>query len=131
MISVWERFHCVNITIQSWGMSRISGLRNDINKRTFYKERKIKQKMYSVSKKSITSSTNSGHVWQSFVNISYWYLVRNTMSKISSLNPLTAKDEISRPENLTFLCSWILRWVPRSTVTDAPLCNTLFSNNNV
>ena len=41
-------------------------------------------------------------------------------------NPLTAKNEISLPENLTFLRTWILRWIPRSAATYAFLCNTLF-----
>ena len=44
------------------------------------------------------------------------------------LNPLTAKNEISIPENLTFLWTWILGWVPRSSATHTSLCNTLFSN---
>ena len=43
-------------------------------------------------------------------------------------NPLTANDELSRHENLTFLWTWTLRWVPRSFATDASLCNTLSSN---
>ena len=44
------------------------------------------------------------------------------------LNPLTANDELSRHENLTFLWTWILRWVPRSFATHASLCNVLSSN---
>ena len=44
------------------------------------------------------------------------------------LNPLTANDELSRLENLTFLWIWILRWVPRSFATHASLSNTLSSN---
>ena len=44
------------------------------------------------------------------------------------VNPLTANDEISRHENLTFLWTWTLRWVPRSFATHASLCNTLSSN---
>ena len=43
-------------------------------------------------------------------------------------NPLTANDELSRHENLTFLWTWILRWVPRSFATHASLCNALSSN---
>ena len=43
-------------------------------------------------------------------------------------NPLTAKNEISLPENMTFLWTWILRWLPRSAATHASLCNTLSSN---
>ena len=43
-------------------------------------------------------------------------------------NPLTANDELSRHENLTFLWTWTLRWVPRSFATHASLCNTLPSN---
>ena len=43
-------------------------------------------------------------------------------------NPLTANDELSRHENLTFLWTWILRWVPRRFATYASLCNTLSSN---
>ena len=46
------------------------------------------------------------------------------------LNPLTAKDRISSPLNLTILWSWILRWVPGSVSTHAPLCNTLSSHKN-
>ena len=46
-----------------------------------------------------------------------------------TFNPLmSARDEISGLENLTFLWSWILRWVPRNAVTHAPLCYTLSSN---
>ena len=46
------------------GMSRISGLRNDMNKRTFYKERKINKRcIHFLSKQKYKSSTNSGHVW--------------------------------------------------------------------
>ena len=45
-----------------------------------------------------------------------------------SLNPLSANGELSRHENLTFLWTWILRWVPRSFATHASLCNTLSSN---
>ena len=33
------------------------------------------------------------------------------------INPLTANDELSCHENLTFLWTWILRWVPRSFTT--------------
>ena len=44
---------------------------------------------------------------------------------IDAFNPLTANDELSRLENLTFLWTWILRWVPRSFATHASLCNTL------
>ena len=43
-------------------------------------------------------------------------------------NPLSANDELSRHENLTFLWAWTLRWVPRSFATHASLCNTLSSN---
>ena len=43
-------------------------------------------------------------------------------------NPLSANVELSRHENLTFLWTWILRWVPRSFATHASLCNTLSSN---
>ena len=44
------------------------------------------------------------------------------------VNPLTTNDELSRHENLTFLWTWTLRWVPRSFATNASLCNTLSSN---
>ena len=52
------------------------------------------------------------------------------------VNPLTANDELSRHaneelsrhENLTFLWTWILSWVPRSFATHVFLCNTLSSN---
>ena len=44
------------------------------------------------------------------------------------INRLTANAELSRHENLTFLCTWTLRWVPRSFATHASLCNTLSSN---
>ena len=43
-------------------------------------------------------------------------------------NPFTANDELSCHENLTFLWTWILRWVPKSFATHASLCNTLSSN---
>ena len=43
------------------------------------------------------------------------------------VNPLTAKDEISLRENLSFLWTWILRWVPKSVVTNASLYNILSS----
>ena len=36
----WNLF----IVFVIWGMSRISGLRNDMNKRTFYKERRINKR---------------------------------------------------------------------------------------
>ena len=44
-------------------MLRISGLRNDMNKRTtFYKERKINNRCFDfLSKLNINSSTNSEH----------------------------------------------------------------------
>ena len=42
-------------------------------------------------------------------------------------DPLTAKDEISRPGNATFLWYWLLKWIPWFA-NHAPLCNTLFSN---
>ena len=39
----------------TWAMSRISGLRNDMNKRTFYKERKINNRCFDfLSKQNIT-----------------------------------------------------------------------------
>ena len=44
-----------------------------------------------------------------------------------SFNPY-ANDELSRLENLTFLWTWILRWVPKSFATHPSLCNTLSSN---
>ena len=46
---------------------------------------------------------------------------------MARFNPLTANDELSRLENLTFLWTW-MRWVPRSFATHASLCNTLSSN---
>ena len=39
----------------------------------------------------------------------------------------TANVEISLLENLTFLWTWILRWVSRSFATHASLCNALSS----
>ena len=48
--------------------------------------------------------------------------------KFFLFNPLTANDELSRHENLTFFWTWILRWVPRSFATLASLCNALSSN---
>ena len=53
---------------------------------------------------------------------------KNGLFTVCGINPLTAKDEIFRLGNLSFLWTWILRWVPRSVGTHAPLCNTLFSN---
>ena len=44
-----------------------------------------------------------------------------------SFNPY-ANDELSRLENLIFLWTWILRWVPKSFATHPSLCNTLSSN---
>ena len=44
------------------------------------------------------------------------------------INPLTDNYELSRHENLTFLWTSILRWIPRSVANHAFLCNTLFSN---
>ena len=44
-------------------------------------------------------------------------------------NPLTAKDKIPRPGNLTFLWTWILMWeYSEASQTHAALCNTLSSN---
>ena len=43
-------------------------------------------------------------------------------------NPLTTYDGLLRHENLTFLWTWTLRWVPRSFAIYASLCNTLPSN---
>ena len=43
-------------------------------------------------------------------------------------NPLTANDELSRYENLNFLWTWILRWVPRNFATHTSLSNTVSSN---
>ena len=44
------------------------------------------------------------------------------------INPLSANGNLSRHENLTFLWTLILRWVPRSVATHASLWNTLSSN---
>ena len=44
---------------------------------------------------------------------------------LTTVYPLTA-NELSRQENMTFL--WTLRWVSRSSATNAFLCNTLPSN---
>ena len=46
------------------------------------------------------------------------------------LKPFTAKDEISRSENLTNLWSWILRGVTRIAAIHTSLCNTLLSNKH-
>ena len=46
----------------------------------------------------------------------------------SFLNLLSANGKLSYHENLTFLWTWILKWVPRSFATHASLCNTLSSN---
>ena len=51
-----------------------------------------------------------------------------TYFQMFSLDPWTANDELSRHENLTFLWTWTLMWVPRSFATHAALCNTLPSN---
>ena len=51
--------------------------------------------------------------------------------KLKRDNPLTANGELSRHENLTFLWTWILRWVPRSFATHASLSKTLSSNKTV
>ena len=58
-------------------------------------------------------------------------LYRYKRLNVFFFNPLTANNEISRLENLTFLWTWILRWVPRSFVTHASLCNTLSSNKQI
>ena len=42
--------------------------------------------------------------------------------------PLATNDGLLRHENLTFLWTWTLRWVPRIFATHASLCNTLPSN---
>ena len=54
--------------------------------------------------------------------------VQYLSNELFKFNPLTANDELSRHENLTFLWTWILRWVPRSFATNASLCNALSSN---
>ena len=51
-----------------------------------------------------------------------------SVNNVFLFNPLTANDELSRHENLTFLWTWILRWIPRSFATHASLCNALSSN---
>ena len=56
------------------------------------------------------------------------FLNCNRVRKNSAINPLSANVELSRHENLSFLWTWILRWVPRSFATHASLCNTLSSN---
>ena len=89
---------------------------------------------------SASEENNSIFVFSTFVysfwEISYTILVyvinNNEMNhnklKYTSINPLTAKDEISHPENLTFLWSWILMWLGASRpmlfcVTLCPLIN--------
>ena len=44
------------------------------------------------------------------------------------LNLLSGNGKLSYHENLTFLWTWILKWVPRNFATHASLCNTLPSN---
>ena len=48
--------------------------------------------------------------------------------EIFEFNHLTANDGLSRLGNLTFLWTWVLRWIPRSFTTHVSLCNTLSSN---
>ena len=60
--------------------------------------------------------------------IAIFSLNKQSKKQKSPLNPLTANDELSRHENLTFLWTWILRWVPRSFATHASLCNALSTN---
>ena len=57
------------------------------------------------------------------------YNVQGLHFNVITINPLTAKDELSCLENLTFLWTWILRWAPRSFATHAYLCNTLIFNS--
>ena len=42
-------------------MSTNGGLRNDMNKRTFHKERKINNRCFDFLSKKYNSSTNPGH----------------------------------------------------------------------
>ena len=42
--------------------------------------------------------------------------------------PLTTNVRLLHHENLTFIWTWTLRWVPRIFTTHASLCNTLPSN---
>ena len=46
--------------------------------------------------------------------------VVNRRTNSMLVNPLTAKDELSRHANLTFLWSWTSRRVPRRVATHAP-----------
>ena len=57
-----------------------------------------------------------------------WGEKEKERENIYKINPLTANEELSRHENLTFLWNWTLRWVPRSFATHNSLCNTLPSN---
>ena len=53
------------------------------------------------------------------------------ITSFSSLTLLTTKDEISRPGNLTFLWSWILRWVPRPMFYCVTLSPNIQMSKNV
>ena len=66
-------------------------------------------------------------------NVNSWYVLTIFLLKPQNIlsmffNPLTANDELSRHEILTFLWTWTLKWVPRSFATHASLCNTLSSH---
>ena len=72
---------------------------------------------------------NSYFVKIQFAGFSHRYMTMFFVISVKyHFNPLTANDELSRHENLTFLWTWILRWVPRSFATHASLCNTLSYN---
>ena len=62
-------------------MSGISGLRNDMNKRTFYKERKINNRCFDfLSKQNIIVRTNPGQVY-GLLNLIYNHKCATTLSK--------------------------------------------------
>ena len=62
------------------------------------------------------------HCQTTYIYIVYFWIL---YFRMCLFNPLTANDELFRHENLTFLWTWILRWVPRSFATHASLCNAL------
>ena len=57
----------------------------------------------------------------SYFIVRLFFLSQKSCIINEQINLLTANDEISRLENLTFLWNWI----PRSFVTHASLCNTV------
>ena len=107
--------------------------RKSFQKVSFYDKKK--KVLMGVCKTNLMFFGKIIKLWQCQCKLLITLFERWGNTTLGKITPLTTKDEIYRPLNLTILWSCILRWVPRSVaalyVTLFPLINYFQKKNHL